>query len=493
MKKIKFNVFLHQEIDKIKEIIEKIEVLKSKLRNEAELLISDPTKRSELSREYVADCKSKFINPLKRISDKTLIEFYIKKKEEEYQNQIQELNIIINDIQSILPNHNGDTFIKAFVPSESTIKYLIKYGKDTNQSPSSILTQLLLLSKISIITDKKDVAKPMVQYLIALSKIINDDLTYPIADKKAIEFIFRKINSTIYYDETEKQYEQFLLKTTSSLDEHVSSLTEEDKTNYRQIVDKNNQPKILAIQSTLSKINELSIKIHETATNSSELTRKLLTSDQILIIHEAFKIAEKEKSRGIVAFIHRAINDITSICKFIAVKDQQPVDVEDLESLNKSVDFLNNIVKNYKNQPKDEPLFYYLANRESGHPVFLESARSLEETLYPLILETLPNLDQYEQNLVYRKKRMNFYEVTNSSVTILIATYKDNIIVINCSSTLTKKPFNPNYYDEIIEQFKKKIDTKAQKLYSSLIKHEIDLSFYPKEEVVLTKKDWKLY
>jgi hypothetical protein len=57
MKKKQFNVFLQEEIDKIRLTIDNLNTLKSKLRNEAELLAQDPNTRNQLLDEYYKNKK----------------------------------------------------------------------------------------------------------------------------------------------------------------------------------------------------------------------------------------------------------------------------------------------------------------------------------------------------------------------------------------------------------------------------------------------------
>ena len=60
MKKKQFNVFLQEEIDKIRLTIDNLNTLKSKLRNEAELLAQDPNTRNQLLDEYYKNKKTDY-------------------------------------------------------------------------------------------------------------------------------------------------------------------------------------------------------------------------------------------------------------------------------------------------------------------------------------------------------------------------------------------------------------------------------------------------
>ena len=487
MKKKQFNVFLQEEINKIRLTIEKLNALKTKLRSETELQTKDHDSKKELLEEYYKYHKKGFLASIKPVSDTKLIDFIVKIKTKEYEVAIQEMLNIINELALAEKSFKDDKFTTLFAPSDITIRYLIKYGYKEEIEPHQILRQIILLSKLSLITeDKKNQAMP--QYIKALSKLFKNDLTYHQNDKKTVEFILRKLSSSIYFNITEQEPEQYLKRVASSLEKHLSTLTPEDKKEYIALIKKNHSPEQEIQLVAKYQLNEL---IKETSDNQESKYNEaieLLNQDQLLIIHTAFEIIKKEKNKNIILMLQKAINDIISISRYLELGNGVFDTTENEELLNERVDFLSFMVRMLKKKEKGEPLYDFLADSSTGYPFIIEDSRAMDETAYPAVFEAIANIDKLEKEMVFKKGKTTIYQGQLNEITLLFAVRGTHIIIITAANKLTEKVLTRDYYPLIIEQIKKKYDKKAQTIYCAIVEREIDLSYFLKEDRSFIKK-----
>ena len=487
MKKKQFNVFLQEEIDKIRLTIDNLNTLKSKLRNEAELLAQDPNTRNQLLDEYYKNKKRTIIPGLRRVPDDKLISFYIKTKTKEYNDTIAELVNLQNELIIAQTNFEKGNFTTLFAPSEVTIKYLIKYGYQEHIEPHELLRKIILLSKLSLtIEEKKN--RPMTQYLKALGNLFNETLTYEECDKKAVEFILRKIYTDMSYLITEQEQDKYLKQVTLSLDKHISTLTEEEKNTFRAIIKKNEQPDTKKMQVAVTQLNELVNETNESLQVHYENAIQSLTQEQLLVIHSAFEHIKKEKNKNLVLMIKKAISDVISISRYLELGNGNIDPIANEELLNERIDFLSYVTRTIKNKSQSEPLFNFLVDDNTGYPFIIEDARAMDELCYPSIYEAINSIEKLEKTVVFKKAHTTMYQAEFNDITLLFATYKDKIIIITAANRLTEKVLSRDYYPIIIEQIKKKYDKKSQAVYSIIAERELDLSYFLKEERSFTKK-----
>lgn len=487
MKKKQFNVFLQEEIDKIRLTIDNLNTLKSKLRNEAELLAQDPNSRNKMLDEYYKNKKRTIIPGIKRVPDDKLISFYVKQKTKEYNDTIAELVNLQNELIIAQTNFKKDNFVTLFAPSEITVKYLIKYGYQEQIPPHELLRQIILLSKLSItIEEKKN--RPMTQYLKALGGLFDETLTYEECDKKAVEFILRKIYTDMSYLVSEEELDKYLKQVTVSLDKHISTLTEEEQGTYRTIIKKNEQPDTKKMQVAVTKLNELVNETNESLQVHYENAIQSLSQDQLLVIHSAFEHIKKEKNKNLVLMIKKAISDVISISRYLELGNGNIDPVANEELLNERIDFLSYITRTIKNKNQNEPLFSFLVDENTGYPFIIEDARVMDELNYPSIYEAINSIDKLPKKVVFKKAHTTIYQAEFNDITLLFATYKDKIIIITAANRITEKVLTRDYYPLIIEQIKKKYDRKSQVVYSTIVERELDLSYFLKEERSFFKK-----
>lgn len=487
MKKKQFNVFLQEEIDKIRLTIDNLNTLKSKLRNEAELLAQDPDSRNKMLDEYYKNKKRTIIPGIKRVPDDKLISFYIKQKTKEYNDTIAELVNLQNELIIAQTNFKKDNFVTLFAPSEITVKYLIKYGYQEQIPPHELLRQIILLSKLSItIEEKKN--RPMTQYLKALGGLFNETLTYEEYDKKAVEFILRKIYTDMSYLVSEEELDKYLKQVTVSLDKHISTLTQEEQDTYRTIIKKNEQPDTKKMQVAVTKLNELVNETNESLQVHYENAIQSLSQDQLLVIHSAFEHIKKEKNKNLVLMIKKAISDVISISRYLELGNGNIDPIANEELLNERIDFLSYITRTIKNKNQNEPLFNFLVDENTGYPFIIEDARVMDELNYPSIYEAINSIDKLPKKVVFKKAHTTIYQAELNDITLLFATYKDKIIIITAANRITEKVLTRDYYPLIIEQIKKKYDRKSQVVYSTIVERELDLSYFLKEERSFFKK-----
>lgn len=487
MKKKQFNVFLQEEIDKIRLTIDNLNTLKSKLRNEAELLAQDPDSRNKMLDEYYKNKKRTIIPGIKRVPDDKLISFYIKQKTKEYNDTIAELVNLQNELIIAQTNFKKDNFVTLFAPSEITVKYLIKYGYQEQIPPHELLRQIILLSKLSItIEEKKN--RPMAQYLKALGGLFNETLTYEECDKKAVEFILRKIYTDMSYLVSEEELDKYLKQVTVSLDKHISTLAQEEKDTYKTIIKKNEQPDTKKMQVAVTKLNELVNETNESLQVHYENAIQSLSQDQLLVIHSAFEHIKKEKNKNLVLMIKKAISDVISISRYLELGNGNIDPIANEELLNERIDFLSYITRTIKNKNQNEPLFSFLVDENTGYPFIIEDARVMDELNYPSIYEAINSLDKLPKKVVFKKAHTTIYQAEFNDITLLFATYKDKIIIITAANRITEKVLTRDYYPLIIEQIKKKYDRKSQVVYSTIVERELDLSYFLKEERSFFKK-----
>lgn len=487
MKKKQFNVFLQEEIDKIRLTIDNLNTLKSKLRNEAELLAQDPDSRNKMLDEYYKNKKRAIIPGIKRVPDDKLKSFYIKQKTKEYNDTIAELVNLQNELIIAQTNFKKDNFVTLFAPSEITVKYLIKYGYQEQIPPHELLRQIILLSKLSItIEEKKN--RPMTQYLKALGGLFNETLTYEECDKKAVEFILRKIYTDMSYLVSEEELDKYLKQVTVSLDKHISTLTQEEQDTYRTIIKKNEQPDTKKMQVAVTKLNELVNETNESLQVHYENAIQLLSQDQLLVIHSAFEHIKKEKNKNLVLMIKKAISDVISISRYLELGNGNIDPIANEELLNERIDFLSYITRTIKNKNQNEPLFSFLVDENTGYPFIIEDARVMDELNYPSIYEAINSIDKLPKKVVFKKAHTTIYQAEFNDITLLFATYKDKIIIITAANKITEKVLTRDYYPLIIEQIKKKYDRKSQVVYSTIVERELDLSYFLKDERSFFKK-----
>lgn len=487
MKKKQFNVFLQEEIDKIRLTIDNLNTLKSKLRNEAELLAQDPDSRNKMLDEYYKNKKRTIIPGIKRVPDDKLISFYIKQKTKEYNDTIAELVNLQNELIIAQTNFKKDNFVTLFAPSEITVKYLIKYGYQEQIPPHELLRQIILLSKLSItIEEKKN--RPMTQYLKALGGLFNETLTYEECDKKAVEFILRKIYADMSYLVSEEELDKYLKQVTVSLDKHISTLTQEEQDTYRTIIKKNEQPDTKKMQVAVTKLNELVNETNESLQVHYENAIQSLSQDQLLVIHSAFEHIKKEKNKNLVLMIKKAISDVISISRYLELGNGNIDPIANEELLNERIDFLSYITRTIKNKNQNEPLFSFLVDENTGYPFIIEDARVMDELNYPSIYEAINSIDKLPKKVVFKKAHTTIYQAEFNDITLLFATYKDKIIIITAANKITEKVLTRDYYPLIIEQIKKKYDRKSQVVYSTIVERELDLSYFLKDERSFFKK-----
>ena len=487
MKKKQFNVFLQEEIDKIRLTIDNLNTLKSKLRNEAELLAQDPDSRNKMLDEYYKNKKRTIIPGIKRVPDDKLISFYVKQKTKEYNDTIAELVNLQNELIIAQTNFKKDNFVTLFAPSEITVKYLIKYGYQEQIPPHELLRQIILLSKLSItIEEKKN--RPMTQYLKALGGLFDETLTYEECDKKAVEFILRKIYTDMSYLVSEEELDKYLKQVTVSLDKHISTLTEEEQGTYRTIIKKNEQPDTKKMQVAVTKLNELVNETNESLQVHYENAIQSLSQDQLLVIHSAFEHIKKEKNKNLVLMIKKAISDVISISRYLELGNGNIDPIANEELLNERIDFLSYITRTIKNKNQNEPLFCFLVDENNGYPFIIEDARVMDELNYPSIYEAINSIDKLPKKVVFKKAHTTIYQAEFNDITLLFATYKDKIIIITAANRITEKVLTRDYYPLIIEQIKKKYDRKSQVVYSTIVERELDLSYFLKDERSFFKK-----
>lgn len=489
MKKKQFNVFLQEKINKTKQNIDSLNTLKSKLRNEAELMTKNPDTRQELLDGYYKTKKRTIISKIKGLSNEKLITYYIKTKTNEINDKIAEQIKILNELIIVLTSYEKDNFTTLSTQSEIVIKYLIQYGYEEEIPPHELLRQIILLSKISITTEKVE-NTPMTQYLKALGKLFNESLTYKVEDKKTIEFVLRKINNDLCNEITEPNLNKYLRLIILSLDTHINTLTEEDKEQYKTIIRNNNQPKNKKIQETVVKLNELMNATNEPLQIRYKNPIHSLNEDQLLTIHNAFELIKKEKNKNIVLMVKKAINDIISSSKYLDLVDPttDPFANDALLILDERIDFLSYMIRTITNESQSEPLFSFLADEKTGYPFIIDDARSMDPLCYPSIFEAINLLDELDKQAVFKKSNITIYKIEHRDIILLFATYKEKIIIITAANRLTESVLTRDYYKIIIEQIKKKYDKKIQTIYSSIVEKELDLSYYLKDERSFIKK-----
>lgn len=487
MKKKQFNVFLQEEIDKIRLTIDNLNTLKSKLRNEAELLAQDPDSRKRMLDEYYKNKKRTIIPGIKRVPDDKLISFYVKQKTKEYNDTIAELVNLQNELIITQINFKKDNFVTLFAPSEITVKYLIKYGYQEQIPPHELLRQIILLSKLSItIEEKKN--RPMTQYLKALGDLFNETLRYEECDKKTIEFILKKIYTDISCLVSEEELNKYLKQVTVSLDKHISTLTEEEQDTYRTIIKKNEQPDTKKMQVAVTKLNELVNENNKSLQVHYENAIQSLSQDQLLIIHSAFEHIQKEKNKNLVLMIKKAISDVISMSRYIEIGDGYIDPIANEVLLDERIDFLSYIIRTIKNKNQNEPLFSFLVDENTGYPFIIEDARAMDELSYQSIYEAINNIDKLTKSIIFKKAHTTIYQAEFNDITLMFATYKDKIIIITAANRITENVLTRDYYPLIIEQIKKKYDRKSQVVYSSIVERELDLSYFIKDERSFFKK-----
>ena len=487
MKKKQFNVFLQEEIDKIRLTIDNLNTLKSKLRNEAELLAQDPDSRKRMLDEYYKNKKRTIIPGIKRVPDDKLISFYVKQKTKEYNDTIAELVNLQNELIITQINFKKDNFVTLFAPSEITVKYLIKYGYQEQIPPHELLRQIILLSKLSItIEEKKN--RPMTQYLKALGDLFNETLRYEECDKKAIEFILKKIYTDISCLVSEEELDKYLKQVTVSLDKHISTLTEEEQDTYRTIIQKNEQPDTKKMQVAVTKLNELVNENNKSLQVHYENAIQSLSQDQLLIIHSAFEHIQKEKNKNLVLMIKKAISDVISMSRYIEIGDGYIDPIANEVLLDERIDFLSYITRTIKSKNQNEPLFSFLVDENTGYPFIIEDARAMDELSYQSIYEAINSIDKLTKSIVFKKAHTTIYQAEFNDITLMFATYKDKIIIITAANKITENVLTRDYYPLIIEQIKKKYDRKSQVVYSSIVERELDLSYFIKDERSFFKK-----
>ncbi|MGN1338255.1 MAG: hypothetical protein ACI4WW_07255 [Candidatus Coprovivens sp.] len=487
MKKKQFNVFLQEEIDKIRLTIDNLNTLKSKLRNEAELLAQDPDSRKRMLDEYYKNKKRTIIPGIKRVPDDKLISFYVKQKTKEYNDTIAELVNLQNELIITQINFKKDNFVTLFAPSEITVKYLIKYGYQEQIPPHELLRKIILLSKLSItIEEKKN--RPMTQYLKALGNLFNETLRYEECDKKAIEFILKKIYTDISCLVSEEELDKYLKQVTVSLDKHISTLTEEEQDTYRTIIQKNEQPDTKKMQVAVTKLNELVNENNKSLQVHYENAIQSLSQDQLLIIHSAFEHIQKEKNKNLVLMIKKAISDVISMSRYIEIGDGYIDPIANEVLLDERIDFLSYITRTIENKNQNEPLFSFLVDENTGYPFIIEDARAMDELSYQSIYEAINSIDKLTKSIIFKKAHTTIYQAEFNDITLMFATYKDKIIIITAANKITENVLTRDYYPLIIEQIKKKYDRKSQVVYSSIVERELDLSYFIKDERSFFKK-----
>ena len=490
MKKKQFNVFLQEEIDKIRLMIDKLNTLKGKLRNEAELLAQDPKTKEQLVNEYYAHNKRTIISILKPVSDSRLKEFYVKQKTKEYNTQIAELVSLQNELTIAQTNVSKDNFVALFAPSEITIKYLIKYGYEEKIPPHELLRKIILLSKLSITIEQKK-NKPITQYLKALGSLFNETLTYEEPDRKAVEFILRKLSTSMYYSICDDNHEKYLRQVATSLEAHISTLTEQEKEEFKGIIKRNNQPDNKKVQVAVTNLNELVNEGNEQLQSHYENAIQSLDQEQLLIIHSAFELIKKEKNKSLVLMVKKAINDIISISRYLEINGGNNDPVANEELLSDRIEFLSYVTRTIKNKHHKEPLFNFLVDENTGFPFIIEDVRAIDELHYPFVYQAITSIDTLDKKMVFKKGHTTIYQAPHKDITLLFATYKDKIIIITAANQLTEKVLERDYYPLIIDQIKKKYDKKTQIIYGTIVEREIDLQYFAKDDRAFfkSKKD----
>lgn len=485
MKKIGFEEYLKREIVKInKQIEQKNSELNTLSKKFKELYLE--ADKEQLISLYRRTAKINSIKALAQPKEKVLIEFFRQTMENAIKEKIRKLTEYLNNLQLLKNSFENNTFVKPVILNAEIIKILIEFGSDYNVEPYDMLNELLLVSKLNAVIEQKN-SNSIVQLLNGLSKLFNNNLTLKNEnDIKAVEFILRKIKYEIEQElyDSDPYNKKYLEKVTLSINEALVKTTPEEREDYQETIEISKKPVQKQLLNAESKLSEYMITNKTLGNKYSKEVLDMLDDGQLLIIEETFQIIKKSKNKNLVKLLKRLINDVISSCRYINITQNNE---EEPSDINHEIECLQLVIKAIKVKYNIEPLYSYLINEKTGNPIILEDIKGLPEEDNEAVYNLLANLDTFESTEIAKKGKTRIFESSNKNITLMYATYQNEIIIIGLRTSIIQKKSLKTYFKLIKEQLSNEQNQENQELYSILIEKELDLLYSEKTDKALLK------
>ena len=213
------------------------------------------------------------------------------------------------------------------------------------------------------------------------------------------------------------------------------------------------------------------------------------TIEQQEILKQAHSITKEIKDNLIIKLIKNTINSIIATYKSISlIPEDETINL--LDAISKYFQNLAIIIDTYSNNTTKTSLNTYLINPETGYPYIVEQNRSIYGERYETIYNTIHNIEQYKSIFITKKRNIKYYSIENLEITLYIAEYKRNIIIITAkTNTLNPSCFEFQKYHSIIKKQLKDQTHQKQEIYNLIVNSEFDLNYIHQNSFHFSKKD----
>lgn len=213
------------------------------------------------------------------------------------------------------------------------------------------------------------------------------------------------------------------------------------------------------------------------------------TTEQQEIIKQAHSITKETEDKLIIKLIKSTINSIISTYKSISlIPEDEKINL--LDAISKYFQNLTIIIDTLSHEITNTSLNLYLINPETGYPYIVEQNRSIYGERYETIYNTIHNIEQYNSNFIAKKRNIKYYSIENLEITLYIAEYKGNIIIITAkSNSCISSGFDIQKYHSIIKKQLKDQNPQNQEIYNLIVNSEFDLNYIHQNSFHFSKKD----
>lgn len=520
MKLTKFKDFLKKRITELEKEIDKIETKIKRMPKPENIKLSTYGSIKKLKTMYPESKKNiikKIFGPTKKDIQKE-IHFQELTKLNEKLKVTQEKKL---ELENTIISIENDTITKQLEKNIETLKAIVAFANEENLKSQDIIKLIVFVLKNSN-TDINHIENKITQNIATFFK---EDLTINKESKiETLQLLFDKLFFMIF---DKKEFTELSLVITSIKNElelikKTSSKSKEELITQKESIYELQKylkgheiikihPNILEFEqllinsgieeSEISKLKEImeeKIKKENEIKSQAEIEKlmnSLLSETEIKYINMTKTILNDQEENEVTIILQRIYDDIISLFKYLSLIGLTSEYDETTEIITQKISELKVIINNTKYSSERENSFYYITDK-NNIPIVLHNIQMTDLVEHHDINRLFYQLasKNSEGNFMFQKGKIDFYEISNLSSSIIYVKNKNDIIVICLERKINYEAIEKRVNDTLINEIKNIINHKKtkeykqlHKMYENLIIQALDLN-NTKESIYIHQK-----
>lgn len=457
-----FKLYLEQELQKLKEELQKVTTDIDTLPSEEELPIEEYGNIKALKKEYRLNSTTSLIKRITPVTKKELARYIRNNEYTKLLLKKNKLTRIIDEIQSAILSIKDNQIIKVLPSSNEVVKLLLSYVVTSDISSEDTLKMLISILRNTHQTDHitSKIRQNIISHFSTEGTLLNDD------KYDTLKLLFDKFFMTLYTSKELEQNSPIITEIMTELkilhSKETDPESKEELLSQKEALQKLRtyikDGKIIATSENLKEFGELlnTAKIdtgishyylsqmQERINKEKEIAEELkkeqavkefLSEEEQTYLAKAH-IYESKTTGQMHALITRTKNDVISICRYLDMIKNTDEFQETIDILNKRIAILKELLSNLEKAGNNKSVFYYLADIE-GMPYLLRTIESLDISSYKDIyklLKTLAN-NRNSGKIKNNISGINIYELKGETYQLEYTRIYNEIIIINIQNS----------------------------------------------------------